>query len=76
LLDQIVVIAMDGSHPQRSKANEFLVMMKDHPGRRNRFIATYSWLANYGTDMWKRADAILESQGSSGATKVSETNHS
>lgn len=43
LLDQIVLIAMDGSHPQRSAANEFLVRMKDHP------------------DMWRRADAILES---------------
>jgi exportin-1 len=31
LLDQIVLIAMDGSHPQRSAANEFLVRMKDHP---------------------------------------------
>jgi hypothetical protein len=37
LLDQIVVIAMDGSHPQRSKANEFLVMMKDHPGKSHHF---------------------------------------
>lgn len=42
LLEQIVAIAMDGSHPQRPAANEFLVKMKDHP------------------DMWKRADAILE----------------
>ena len=42
LLDQIVVIAMDGLHPQRPAANEFLVRMKEHP------------------DMWKRADAILE----------------
>lgn len=42
LLDQIVLIAMDSSHPQRSAANEFLVRMKDHP------------------DMWRRADAILE----------------
>ena len=32
LLDQIVGIAMDGAHPQRSKANEFLVLIKDHPG--------------------------------------------
>ena len=31
LLDQIVLIAMDGSHPQRGAANEFLVRMKDHP---------------------------------------------
>ena len=31
LLDQIVLIAMDGSHPQRSAANEFLVRMKEHP---------------------------------------------
>jgi exportin-1 len=31
LLDQIVMIAMDGSHPQRGAANEFLVGMKDHP---------------------------------------------
>lgn len=31
LLDQIVLIAMDGSHPQRSAANEFLIRMKDHP---------------------------------------------
>jgi exportin-1 len=31
LLDQIVLIAMDGSHPQRAAANEFLVRMKDHP---------------------------------------------
>mmetsp|Transcript_6605 Transcript_6605/g.11084 ORF Transcript_6605/g.11084 Transcript_6605/m.11084 type:complete len:1124 (+) Transcript_6605:163-3534(+) len=43
LLDQIVLIAMDGAHPQRGAANEFLVTMKDHP------------------DMWRRADAILES---------------
>ncbi|KAJ1392774.1 armadillo-type protein [Ochromonadaceae sp. CCMP2298] len=43
LLDQIVLIAMDGAHPQRAAANEFLVKMKDHP------------------DMWRRADAILES---------------
>jgi exportin-1 len=42
LLDQIVAIAMDGLHPQRPAANEFLVRMKEHP------------------DMWKRADAILE----------------
>ena len=42
LLDQIVSIAMDGLHPQRPAANEFLVRMKEHP------------------DMWKRADAILE----------------
>lgn len=31
LLDQIVLIAMDGSHPSRHAANEFLVRMKDHP---------------------------------------------
>lgn len=31
LLDQIAVISMDGSHPQRPRANEFLVMMKDNP---------------------------------------------
>jgi exportin-1 len=31
LLDQIILIAMDGSHPQRAAANEFLVRMKDHP---------------------------------------------
>ncbi|CAM9165729.1 unnamed protein product [Ectocarpus fasciculatus] len=31
LMDQLVMIAMDGSHPQRSGANEFLVKMKDHP---------------------------------------------
>lgn len=31
LLDQIVAIAMDGSHPQRAAANEFLVRMKEHP---------------------------------------------
>jgi exportin-1 len=43
LLDQIVLIAADGAHPQRPAANEFLVKMKDHP------------------DMWRRADAILES---------------
>jgi exportin-1 len=42
LLDQIVAIAFDASHPQRAAANEFLVKMKEHP------------------DMWKRADAILE----------------
>jgi len=42
LLEQIVSIAMDGLHPQRPAANEFLVRMKEHP------------------DMWKRADAILE----------------
>ena len=43
LLDQIILIAYDGKHPNRSAANDFLVRMKDHP------------------DMWKRADAILES---------------
>ena len=52
LLDQIVAVAMDGAHPQRNKANEFLVLIKDHP------------------DMWKRADAVLESEASSPATKV------
>lgn len=31
LLDQIVAIAMDGAHPQRSAANEFLVRIKNHP---------------------------------------------
>ena len=31
LLDQIVLIAMDGLHPQRPAANEFLVRMKEHP---------------------------------------------
>jgi exportin-1 len=31
LLDQIVLIVMDGSHPQRQAANEFLVRIKDHP---------------------------------------------
>jgi hypothetical protein len=31
LLDQIVAIAFDGSHPQRANANEFLIMLKDHP---------------------------------------------
>jgi exportin-1 len=31
LLDQIVVIAMDGLHPQRVKANDFLIMIKDNP---------------------------------------------
>ena len=31
LLDQIVAIAFDGSHPQRANANEFLVMLKEHP---------------------------------------------
>jgi exportin-1 len=42
LLDQIAVISMDPAHPQRSRANEFLVMMKDN------------------AEMWKRADAIIE----------------
>lgn len=42
LLDQIVDIAFNSSHPRRAAANEFLVQIKDHP------------------DMWKRADAILE----------------
>ena len=32
LLDQIVAVAMDGAHPQRNKANGFLVLIKDHPG--------------------------------------------
>lgn len=50
LLDQIVSIAFDPSHPQRAKANDCMVRMKDHP------------------DMWKRADAILETS-SSPATK-------
>lgn len=31
LLDQLVTIALDGSHPQRANANEFLVKIKDHP---------------------------------------------
>jgi exportin-1 len=31
LLDQIVLIAMDGAHAQRQAANEFLVRIKDHP---------------------------------------------
>jgi exportin-1 len=31
LLDQICVIAMDGNHPQRAKANDFLIMMKENP---------------------------------------------
>jgi exportin-1 len=31
LLDQIVIIAFDGSHPQRSNANDFLVRMQGHP---------------------------------------------
>lgn len=31
LLDQIVLIAMNSSHPQRPAANEFLVRMKEHP---------------------------------------------
>jgi exportin-1 len=31
LLDQVVLIAMDGAHPQRAAASEFLVKMKDHP---------------------------------------------
>jgi exportin-1 len=31
LLDQLVTIALDGAHSQRSNANEFLVKMKDHP---------------------------------------------
>jgi exportin-1 len=42
LLDQISVISQDSSHPQRARANDFLVMMKSN------------------TEMWKRADAILE----------------
>lgn len=32
LLDQILTIAMDGAHPQRGKAHEFLLLIKDHPG--------------------------------------------
>lgn len=31
LLDQIFLIAMDGAHPQRQAANEFLVRIKEHP---------------------------------------------
>lgn len=31
LLDQIVLIAMDGMHPQRMAANDFLVRMKENP---------------------------------------------
>ena len=31
LLDQIVTIAYDGLHPKRSSANEFLIMIKEHP---------------------------------------------
>lgn len=31
LMDQLVLIALDGSHPQRANANDFLVRMKDHP---------------------------------------------
>jgi hypothetical protein len=37
LLDQIILIAMDGSHPQRAGANEFLVRMKEHP-ESNQFL--------------------------------------
>ena len=42
LLDQISAISMDGLHPQRSRANDFLILLKDNE------------------QMWKRADAILE----------------
>ena len=31
LLEQVVTIAFDASHPMRAKANEFLVKMKEHP---------------------------------------------
>jgi len=31
LLDQLVAIAMDGTNVHRSKANDFLVAIKDHP---------------------------------------------
>eukprot|EP01035_Chromulina_nebulosa_P018594 gene18594-24321_t len=31
LLDQILLIAMDGNNPQRQAANEFLVRIKEHP---------------------------------------------
>jgi exportin-1 len=31
LLDQIIVIAFDPSHPQRQEANQFLVRLKEHP---------------------------------------------
>jgi exportin-1 len=49
LLDQITAISMDGSHPQRARANDFLVTLKDNP------------------DMWKRADAILETSKQEGS---------
>ena len=49
LLDQITVISMDAMHPQRSRANDFLVTLKDNP------------------DMWKRADAILETSKQQGS---------
>lgn len=49
LLDQIVVIAMDGLNPQRPAANKFLVDLREN------------------ADMWKRADAILETSSQEGS---------
>jgi len=49
LFDQICTIAMDGLHPSAKAANDFLVLMQEHP------------------DMWKRADAILETSTNTSA---------
>lgn len=49
LLDQIIVIAMDSLHPQRSKANDFLVMMKDNPEMWKRVDAILETAKNDGT---------------------------
>lgn len=49
LLDQLILIAMDGSHPQRSNANEFLVKMKDHPEMWKRADAILERSSNEGT---------------------------
>lgn len=39
LLDQILMIAMDGSNPNRQGANEFLVRIKEHPDMWKRVYA-------------------------------------
>jgi exportin-1 len=49
LLDQIVAIAMDGKHPQRGAANDFLVRMKENPNmwrRSDAILETSNQLAS------------------------------
>ena len=52
LLEQFVLIAMDGTHPNREAAHEFLIKLKEHPDMWRRADAIVETSSNLHTKVY------------------------